>query len=585
MASTTALFSGLSGLNANARHLDVIGNNISNINTTAFKSTRMVFASQFARTFGFGSPPSESSGGTNPGQVGLGVRVAGTQRNFTTGSINPTGDARDLAIEGKGFFVVQRGDQVLYTRAGSFRPNALNDLTTISGDRLMGYGVDEQFNIIPGDLNPINLPVGSLTLAEPSTTVRYSGNLNANGPLPTRGSLTNITGTASAGLVAIPTASPAPSLPNLVEGSTRLVDIEDPLLPGSGTPLFAVGQVLELNGAQKGGRTLATASLTITAATTITDLMNFIQQALGITTGIGNNPDGRTPGVALDPLTGTISITGNVGADNDLLIENGDLRLVSSSASFIRNPFASTKAASADGESAWTRVQVYDSLGTPLYLDLTVAIVGRDDTGTQWRYFAESPDDTDLSPIIGGGIVQFDTRGRLITDTPLSVSIDRTDTGAGTPLGIQLRFSSAQDNVTALADNASNLAATFRDGAPLGTLESYGFGADGTITGSFSNGLTRTLGQVALATFSNQEGLVDTGGGLFTTSPNSGTAVVTEPLQLGAGAVVGGALELSNVDLGQEFINMILAQTGYSAATRIIRTSDDLMQQLLSVGR
>ena len=109
--------------------------------------------------------------------------------------------------------------------------------------------------------------------------------------------------------------------------------------------------------------------------------------------------------------------------------------------------------------------------------------------------------------------------------------------------------------------------------------------ADGTITGTFSNGLTRTLGQVALATFTNPEGLVELGGSVYGTAPNSGEPLITTPLELGTGKIVGGALELSNVDLSQEFVNLILASTGYSAASRIITTTDQLMQQLLAIGR
>ena len=141
------------------------------------------------------------------------------------------------------------------------------------------------------------------------------------------------------------------------------------------------------------------------------------------------------------------------------------------------------------------------------------------------------------------------------------------------------------DSVTSLDSNTSSLAATYQDGAPRGTLASYSVGTNGIITGAFTNGLTRTVGQVALATFANPEGLVDIGSNLFTNGPNSGTPVVGEPLSLGAGKVVGGALELSNVDLSQEFINLILASTGYSASSRVITTTDQLMQQLLVLGR
>ena len=118
-----------------------------------------------------------------------------------------------------------------------------------------------------------------------------------------------------------------------------------------------------------------------------------------------------------------------------------------------------------------------------------------------------------------------------------------------------------------------------------GARAQKGVGQDGRITGAFSNGLTRTLGQVALATFTNAEGLVDVGGNTYRTGANSGEALIGPALTLGSGKIVGGALELSNVDLSQEFVNLILASTGYSASSRIITTTDQLMQQLLAIGR
>ncbi|HWB20126.1 MAG TPA: flagellar hook-basal body complex protein, partial [Phycisphaerales bacterium] len=105
------------------------------------------------------------------------------------------------------------------------------------------------------------------------------------------------------------------------------------------------------------------------------------------------------------------------------------------------------------------------------------------------------------------------------------------------------------------------------------------------ISGSFTNGLTRTIGQIAMAKFSNPEGLVDVGNNNFRVGPNSGTALITTPGRFGTGNVIGGALELSNVDLSQEFINMILASTGYSASSRVITTTNDLINQLLQIGR
>ena len=124
-----------------------------------------------------------------------------------------------------------------------------------------------------------------------------------------------------------------------------------------------------------------------------------------------------------------------------------------------------------------------------------------------------------------------------------------------------------------------------QDGAPMGVLDSFSVGADGMVVGSFTNGRTRTLGQVAMATFNNPGGLVDKGGNMFIEGTNSGVAVISGPLQLSAGSIRSGALELSNVDLSEQFINMIVSTTGFSAASRVISTSDQLIQELLNTAR
>ena len=108
MPSTTALFTGLSGLATNARRLDVIGNNIANVNSTAFKSNRIHFAPTFSRTLSMGTSPTGLTGGTNPRQIGQGIMISATQRDFQNGAISATGISTDVAIEGDGFFVVQQ---------------------------------------------------------------------------------------------------------------------------------------------------------------------------------------------------------------------------------------------------------------------------------------------------------------------------------------------------------------------------------------------------------------------------------------------------------------------------------------------
>lgn len=573
MASTTAMTIGLSGLNANARNLDVIGNNIANINTTAFKSSRMLFATQFSRTLSLGSVPGDTSGGSNPTQIGLGVSIAGTQRNFNSGALSATGDSRDLALEGDGFFIVQRGNNRLYTRAGAFRPNSENDLINVSGDRVMGYGVDANFTVNSAALIPLNLPVGQMRLTQATANSAVAGNLNAGGTVAGQGA------TITAG------ALTSIAVPGPITGATLLTDIDDPNQAGT-QPLFTAGQQIQISGAQQGGKTLPTQTLAVTATTTAADVQAFLQNALGIDTTVGNNADGATPGVTIT-AGGQFQIIGNQGLANDLTVATTNIRTLSAAGAPVGSPLTMTKApgASATGESVRATLIAYDSLGNPLSVDVTMVLEQRSGgSGTTWRWFAESPDNLTGAGVnlnVGSGTISFDPQGQLITTAPVSLTVGRTGTGAIDPMSFDMDIST----LTALTDSTPNFSQTSQDGAPMGILASFSVGDNGLITGAFTNGLTRTIGQVAVAKFTNSEGLVDVGSNLFAVGPNSGTPIVTTPLSFGTGRIVGGSLELSNVDLAEQFTNLITASTGYSASSRVITTADQLIQQLLVIGR
>lgn len=584
MASTTALYTGLSGLQVHARKLDVVGNNIANANTTSFKSGRAMFETQFSRLLRPGTPPAGARGGANPSQVGLGVRFAGVQRDFTPGGVQLTGDSRDLAIDGPGFFVVDRNGQQYYTRDGSFRQDLRDDLVTINGDRLMGYGVDAQFNIDRTQLVPINVPVDKLTIAEATTQTVIAGNLNAAGDLPGGGSLISL-GTATGGLSLVSTATAPATAPNVLEATSLVSEILDPTAGDTVTPMFAVGDSIELSGATKGGKVIDDASLTITATTTVQELMDFLNTTLGIQQTGGANPDGATPGVSLDPLTGVVSVVGNTGTVNDLDIDSADLRRVDASGTLVSLPLTSVESQDADGESVRTTMVVFDSLGTPLEVDVTFTVDAKTNTGTTWRYYIESPDDQAGGRALTTGTVSFDTFGRLSTQTPISVALDRDNTGAVDPLVFDISLIGNPGETTALTDSPSEIATVFRDGLAAGRLDDFAVDGAGVVQGSFTNGAVRTLGQVVLATFSNQEGLLEQGDNIWSQSAASGDAILRDPGTLGTAPILGGSLELSNVDLGREFIDLVVTQTGYSAATRVIRTTDELMQQLLVLGR
>lgn len=585
MASTSSLFIGLSGLNANSRNIDVIGNNIANVNTNGFKAGRLNFAKALSRTVSEGTSPGSVVGGSNPTQFGQGVTIAGTQRNMAEGSPNGTGDSRDLAIEGNGFFILESGEDQYYTRVGSFRTDRDDFLTSIDGNYVLGYPADENFQIQPGTLERISIPIGALTIAEATTSVNMSGNLNASGTVATTGSAHTLDSTTASGFSLIAGATTPATAPNVLESTSLITEIEDPVSPGSGTPLFTAGQTIRLDGVEKGTQILGAAGFLVDAASTVQDFMDFLTGTLGLRTDIGTNGDGSQPGVTVDPLTGIFNITGNSGESNNITITGEDIRVFNADGTLASQPFLANQTAESSGESIKTAFSVYDSLGTPLRVDISMVLESKSNTGTTWRYFAESPDDTVGGPSIGTGTVEFDNFGKIVGPESVAVVLDRDNTGAASPLSFEINFNSDGDQVTALTDSQSSLVSTFQDGVPIGTLSNYAVGGDGRITGTFTNGLIRTLGQVALASFTVPEGLVELEQNLFRPGPNSGPAIISEPQQLGTGRVVSGALETSNVDLGQEFISLILASTGYSASARVIRTSDELIQQLLVLGQ
>lgn len=571
MGLTTALYSGLSGLAANSQLINVTGNNLANVNTTAFKSSRAEFETQFSEMLGPGSAPSSTLGGTNPMQTGLGTRLAGISRNYKEGSIQPTGTPSDMALEGKGFFIVKLGDSERFTRAGDFKLDRNQDLVTPSGARLQGYAVDENFNILPGERTSLNIPLGNLTLAEATQAIRVNGSLNVSGNVASvRSALSGQT------LYADNTQT------TVATGATALTSLFD----ATGAAVFPANSVISIAGATKGGATLPTHTFQVGAAnttgsdtngTTYQELADFFRDVLGVDTSITSDP----AGVAIS--AGQISITGNSGTVNDVEIDNGLLTVTSGSNT--TQPLSFAKASDANGESVRTAFVAYDSLGAPVTVDLSLVLEQKASTGTTWRYYAQSEDDSRLGRAVGSGSISFDTSGHLLPPTSDSITLQRASTGAAPSQTIELQFAGSQGGLSAYSTSTSQITASTLDGSPVGTLENFSVGEDGTITGIFSNTRTRTLGQVVLATFANPEGLVEQGGNLLSASATSGDAGVVTPGSGGTGRLVGGALELSNVDLSQEFVNLISASTGFSASSRVLTTSDRLMQELLSTVR
>ncbi|HEX4792737.1 MAG TPA: flagellar hook-basal body complex protein [Humisphaera sp.] len=570
MALTSTLFTGLSGLDVNQTRMNVVGNNIANVNTVAFKSSRALFKPQFYVTDAAGSAPSADFGGTNPSQRGLGAVVADIQKDFTPGAIEPTGRPTDMAIDGDGFFVVNGPDGQQFTRDGSFVLNSADQLVTSGGAFVQGFGVDGKGAVIPGQLGNINIPIGASTLAAQTKNASMEGNLDASGAVAAGSSVLLSQDVTSISAGTAPTSA------------SLLTDLASTTSPA--TPIMNAGDTITLKGVV-GSRTLQPQTFTVTPTSTVADLTTFYNQNLGIDSaapvGAGIAPPGATMETdPADPTSSRFVVVGNVGTANALSLGSGSF--VNQNGASPLNFGAGTNAAgisnNPSGESVHTSFVAYDSLGTPLTVDVTAVLESKANTGNTWRFFATSPDNKQTGSVIGDGTLTFDSNGNLKNVTGNALNINRANTGAASPMGVDVDFSS----MTQLTDTGSTLVMARQDGSPVGTLSSFSIGADGTVSGAYTNGLTKNLAQVAMATFTNPQGLDDKGGNMFGASGDSGVALITAPLTLGAGAIRSGSLELSNVDISKEFTNLIIASTGFSASSKVISTSDQLIQELLN---
>jgi flagellar hook protein FlgE len=809
MGLQSAMTTALTGLQAAETTIDVVGNNVANSNTVGFKESNVLFATQFLQTQSIGSSPSTSSGGTNPRQVGLGVKVSEIAPNFTQGTIQVSSNPLDLAIQGDGFFIVQGpngGSQQFFTRNGQFKTNAQNELVSITGNRVLGYGVNDQFVIDTNSVEPITIPFGGSAVAQETNNVTLVGNLLPNSEqvstspgiiesavlndnsveIPTNFGTSDLTqvsesaggsaaanapgsgavdagtytykivfvdptaaaghdeappsnaflsvtsdGTQSIDLSALPTASdpvytmkriyrsdgtnpyklvaeiaegdltytdntangalgadlntdsldlggnysyfatfskpgletrptaesatitvsvsnrrirldniPQPTDPSFTNvniyrsvnqaGSYYLVDslglgqtsyidskpdaditVAANLLDRNGPPvntaleltkvstfdgtnyvnLFEPG-TLQFTGSKgaNGGLDLAAKDLTITSTTTVQDLINFMQQALGIQL---SSPDPAHPlsGTPGGSLTGDsrLHFESNEGINNAVNVNQNAFKLTDSSGSPSTIPLAFSSANTADspvdGAGTSSEMIVYDSLGIPLTVRLTTALESTTNGITTYRWFATSPDNQAASGVgttVGTGLITFDGNGKFISTTDDGVSIDRRNVASNSPVTFDLNFS----QITALSESDDGqIQASTQDGFAAGTLSTFSITESGRIKGVYSNGVTRDLGQLLMARFNNPGGLQQVGANLFAVGVNSGEPLRDIPGASGIGSLTSGAVELSNTDIGQNLIELILASTQYRGGTRVITSAQQLLDELLNLRR
>ncbi|MFK7776564.1 MAG: flagellar hook-basal body complex protein, partial [Gimesia sp.] len=284
---------------------------------------------------------------------------------------------------------------------------------------------------------------------------------------------------------------------------------------------------------------------------------------------------GTQPGVTV--TAGTFQIVGNSGDVNDLSVTIGNL---TTNGSTISLPFL--KSQSANGESAITDFIIFDSLGEPVTMKMTSVLESRSSNNTVFRYYLESADDDDGDSAVSTGIITFDSKGNVTNYTPKTFGVSRV-LSAADEMDVTLDLSTISGISSAAA--GSTLKLTLQDGSDPGTLSSFVIDETGVINGVFDNGIIRTLGQVTLARFANPQGLLEAGSSTFQEGVSSGPPFLVTPGNFGAGTIRAGSIELSNTDVGRNLVDLIVASTNYRGNARVISSVQQLVDELLVLGR
>jgi flagellar hook protein FlgE len=556
MGILSALFAAVSGLNANGSALSVIGNNIANTGTVGFKSSRANFSDIISASLG---------GAASSGQVGIGVRLSGVQSNFTQGSLQTSSNALDLAVDGNGFFQVT--DAVggnFYTRAGQFNIDKNGEIVNPEGFKLQGFQAVN--GVVTGSVTNISLST-TTSPPNPSTGIAIAANLDSQSAQT--GVKAKIVGVA-------PTA----------------------------TAIAAVRDSFQIN---LSGDGLQTVSGIVPASTSLSDWAAAIQS--GVRALTATDPQKQAAYSNFTATAGATTITftsGMSGADSTIAVaENGADTLmgdlgITGGATTAGSGFDISDPTNTSNFS--TALTVYDSLGIGHLMTTNFTKVG---TNT-WDYnvvanasevnVASVADVSGTNARVATGRITFTTNGELDIESATTylntggTGLDFIGSAAGQVIALDFGTSKTTDGGTGLDGTTqfgsqSSLVNQSQDGYGAGSLQGVSVSSDGTISGRFSNGQLRTLAQLSLVRFNNAQGLVRVGKNLLAEAADSGSPVVGKPDTSGLGRVLSSSLELSNVDLGEEFISLIAAQRGFQANARVVTTSDEILGELVNLKR
>jgi len=542
-----ALFSGVSGLSNNQLKMDVIGNNIANINSIGFKTSRINFAEELSQLIQ--SSTESASGGTqNALFVGLGVRANSIERDFSQGILQTTGKQTDLGIEGDGFFVLNDGNTQLYSRAGNMHFDGNGRLVNANGLTVQGWTADLQGELsATAQLGNITFDASVISPAISTENLAIAGNLDATATPVKEEWTANQTFTIAGGTPAVGTDL----LNDLTQTTTAFVD----------------GDIININGTNSDGSVVSD-TFTYGATndgTTIDDLLASISASFNGTATLVN---------------GAIVLTDlNFGESRTTITLSAD----SGNTGVIDLPgFVST----AKGFSPKTSssVEVFDSLGSKHTLDVTYT---KTENAGEWTFEISFSDDEVINEGSTGTItftpdgsldtIVYDNGQPLLNFTPGNGANDVV-------LNLDFENTTGFSGLTQFAGQSSvNL--PFQDGQAHGTLNAYAIDERGRVVGAFTNGRSRMVAQLALARINNPEGLTHVGNNVYRTSGTTGIPSVGKAGEDLPASILSGSLEAANVDLAQEFTDMIIAQRAFQANARVITVSDQFLSEVTQLKR
>lgn len=473
---------GLSGLNASAKHLDTIGNNVANANTIGFKQSQAQFADLYAT----------SLAGSGAVQVGTGVKIANIAQQFTQGNITNTANSMDTAISGQGFFrMVDQNGSISYTRNGQFQLDKNGFIVNSQGHKVSGYSA---VNGIVTAAQPLPIQIATADLT-PAVTANVAIGLNLDSRM------------------ALPTVAPFdPVNPQTYNSSTSLTIYDS-----------------------QGTSHVASMYFAKTAANTWNSYLTV---------------DGNSVPVAGTPVTSLIFNANGV-------LTSPTLPVTSAAFSPVPAPVSVIGA---------TVVAASNTVTGPTTTGL---LVGATITG------GDLPAGTTITAITG--------------PNTFTVSAPSPGGFAATTLTVVNPASAANQTINFNFAGTSQFGGNFgvnsmtQDGFASGRLSGFSTSSDGTILGRYTNGQSRSLGQVVLANFTSPQGLQPLGNNAWAETANSGGPLVGAPGSSSLGVLQSSAVEDSNVDLTAELVNMITAQRVYQANAQTIKTQDQVLQTLVNL--